>query len=88
MRIRSEEFSLNGVVEIRLSCPDRISFFARLIPRSHASLHVWRGAAAGRAYCDFDELIPATPETKLAANDCAPACAVALLASETPVDHK
>jgi probable H4MPT-linked C1 transfer pathway protein len=43
---------------------------------------------AGRAYRDFDEFIQAAPETKTAASDCAPACAVALLASEAPADYK
>jgi probable H4MPT-linked C1 transfer pathway protein len=42
----------------------------------------------GRAYRDFDEFILATPEVRSAASDCAPACAVALLASEAPLDHK
>jgi uncharacterized hydantoinase/oxoprolinase family protein len=41
----------------------------------------------GRAYRDFDEFILATPEVRSAASDCAPACAAALLAGETPVDH-
>ncbi|QGM46879.1 hydantoinase/oxoprolinase family protein [Methylocystis heyeri] len=36
----------------------------------------------GRAYRSFDEFVPATPEAKAAAGDCAPACAVALLAGE------
>ncbi|MFY9627060.1 MAG: hydantoinase/oxoprolinase family protein [Methylocystis sp.] len=36
-----------------------------------------------RAYADFDEFIPAAAEAKTAASDCAPACAVALLASGT-----
>jgi probable H4MPT-linked C1 transfer pathway protein len=42
----------------------------------------------GRAFHDFDEFIPATREVKAAASDCAPACAVALLASEALVAHK
>ena len=41
----------------------------------------------GREFHDFDEFIPTTPEARAAASDCAPACAVALLASETR-DHK
>jgi len=41
----------------------------------------------GREFHDFDEFIPATPEARAAASDCAPACAAALLAGETPVDH-
>jgi (4-(4-[2-(gamma-L-glutamylamino)ethyl]phenoxymethyl)furan-2-yl)methanamine synthase len=35
---------------------------------------------AGRGFRSFDEFIPATPQAKAAAGDCAPACAVALLA--------
>jgi (4-(4-[2-(gamma-L-glutamylamino)ethyl]phenoxymethyl)furan-2-yl)methanamine synthase len=38
----------------------------------------------GRTFHDFDEFIVATPQVKAAASNCAPACAVALLASETP----
>ena len=41
----------------------------------------------GREFHDFDEFIPATPEARAAASDCAAACAAALLAGETPVDH-
>jgi (4-(4-[2-(gamma-L-glutamylamino)ethyl]phenoxymethyl)furan-2-yl)methanamine synthase len=33
-----------------------------------------------RSFSDFDELVPATREAKAATGDCAPACAVALLA--------
>ena len=36
----------------------------------------------GREFHDFDEFIPTTPEARAAASDCAPACAVALLASD------
>ena len=36
----------------------------------------------GREFLDFERFIPVSPETKAAAADCAPACAVALLASE------
>jgi (4-(4-[2-(gamma-L-glutamylamino)ethyl]phenoxymethyl)furan-2-yl)methanamine synthase len=36
---------------------------------------------AGRGFRGFDEFVPATPQVKAAAGDCAPACAVALLAA-------
>jgi (4-(4-[2-(gamma-L-glutamylamino)ethyl]phenoxymethyl)furan-2-yl)methanamine synthase len=36
---------------------------------------------AGRGFRSFDEFIPAAPQARSAAGDCAPACAVALLAA-------
>lgn len=36
----------------------------------------------GREFLDFEQFIPSAPDLKAAAADCAPACAVALLASE------
>ncbi len=47
--------------------------------------HIVAGWArdAGRCFRDFEDFVAATPKTRSSASDCAPACAVALLASDS-----